>query len=55
MLQDDKVGTYAGFDRKAFTARSGGKLKAVEHLKVQPAALFRIVIVDAAWCAWCLS
>ena len=33
-VQDDEVGSYAGFDREEFTSRSGGKLSAVKHIKV---------------------
>lgn len=48
LFKDDKVGTYAGFDRKAFTARSGGKLKAVEHLKKEYGHSVVVAVGDGA-------
>ncbi len=32
MMQED--GSYAGFDDQEYTARSGGKCKAIMHIKV---------------------
>ena len=36
MVQED--GSYSGFDEQEFTSRSGGKCKAIMHIKVTPMA-----------------
>ena len=40
MVQED--GSYSGFDDQEFTSRSGGKCKAIMHIKVGPASTFNV-------------
>ena len=47
-LQDDEAGSYAGFDQAAFTSHSGGKLAAVQHIKV--ATLFQGLNLHCTLC-----
>lgn len=47
-IEFDSAGAYSGFDRTAFTSRSGGKARAIEEIKAQRGYKSLVMVGDGA-------